>query len=161
MAVFLETARLRLRDFVLEDGAFISRMNGDPEVMTYLGGPMTDPQESFDWVERRPPGFWMAEVLATGEPIGWFHLRPERQEPFELELGYRLVRSAWGQGFATEASLGLLAVARERGAPRVVATTDVLNLGSRRVMAKVGMRHTADFLYDGKWSSVRYEIELG
>jgi len=160
MPIFLETARLRLRDFRSEDGEFIARMNADPEVMTYLGGPMTDPQESFDWVERRPPGFWVAEVLATGKAIGWFHLRPERQEPFELELGYRLVRPAWGQGFATEASLGLLEVAREWGAPRVVATTDVLNMGSRRVMEKVGMRHTADFLYDGKLPSVRYEIEL-
>ena len=161
MAVFLETARLRLREFRSEDGEFVARMNADPEVMTYLGGPMPDPQESFDWVERRPPGFWIAEVSATGEPIGWFHLRPERQEPFELELGYRLGRSAWGQGFATEASLGLLAVACERGAPRVVATTEVLNLGSRRVMEKVGMHHTADFLYDSKLPSVRYEIELG
>jgi len=161
MAVFLETARLRLRDFVSADAAFIARMNADPEVMTYLGGPITDPQESFDWVERRPPGFWVAEVLATRAPIGWFHLRPERQEPFELELGYRLIRSAWGQGFATEASLGLLDVAREQGAPRVVATTDVLNLGSRRVMEKIGMRHTADFLYNGNLPSVRYEIELG
>ena len=161
MAIFLETTRLRLRDFRSEDGEFIARMNADPEVMTYLGGPMTDPQESYDWVERRPPTFWMAEVLATGKPIGWFHLRPERQEPFEQELGYRLVRSAWGQGFATEASLALIEVARQQGAPRVVATTDVLNVGSRRVMEKAGMRHTADFLYDGKLPSVRYEIELG
>ena len=161
MAVFRETARLRLRDFRSEDGAFIARMNSDPEVMTFLGGPMTDPQQLFDWVERRPPGFWIADVLATGEPIGWFHLRPERQEPFQLELGYRLIRSAWGQGFATEASLALLEVAREWGSPRVVATTDALNLGSRRVMEKVGMRHTADFLYDGKLPSARYEIELG
>ena len=47
-------------------------------------------------------GFWAAVERSTGQFIGWFHLRPdEGAQPGEVELGYRLRRSAWGRGYAT------------------------------------------------------------
>ena len=48
-------------------------------------------------------GFWAAIERETGAFLGWFHLRPNKEDPpDEPELGYRLVQSAWGKGYATE-----------------------------------------------------------
>jgi RimJ/RimL family protein N-acetyltransferase len=155
------TDRLQFQPLSISDTPFILELNRDPAVMEFLGGPNPDEEGIRAWLKTGVPGFVMAEIVETGEPIGWFHLRPERQEPFDLELGYRLKKSAWGKGYATEGSLALLGVARSQGAPSVIATTDVLNLRSRRVMEKIGMIYTNDFLYNGTLPSVRYAIELG
>ena len=79
---------------------------------------------------------------ATGRFIGWFHLRPaEDARPGETELGYRLRRDAWGEGYATEASRGLIRKAfEELGWQRVIASTMTVNTRSQRVMERVGMR---------------------
>jgi RimJ/RimL family protein N-acetyltransferase len=156
----LQTRRLQFRALSIQDLDFVIQLNRDPEVMKYLGGPEDNHEGLKSWLETGVPGFAMAEIIATGEPIGWFHLRPERQAPFDLELGYRLKRSAWGQGYCTEGSLALLDLARAQGAPRVIATTDIKNWASRRVMEKIGMVYTNDFLYNGTLPSVRYEIEF-
>ena len=67
-------------------------------------------------------------------------------EEGEVEVGYRLVRSAWGKGYATEGSRALI----ERGftslgVRRVVASTMVVNIASRRVLEKAGMRLVRTF----------------
>ncbi len=57
------------------------------------------------------------------------------------ELGYRLKRSAWGKGYATEGSQALIDKAfSELGVQRVMALTYSEHVASRRVMEKVGMR---------------------
>lgn len=62
---------------------------------------------------------------------------------FVVELGYRLRRSAWGQGYATEGSRALVHRAfTELGVHNVVATTMSVNTGSRRVLEKAGLHHT-------------------
>src|SRR4029450_3018730 len=77
----------------------------------------------------------------------WFHLRPpEGAGPDEPELGYRLRRSAWGKGYATQGSRALIRAAfTELGARRVYAETMVVNRGSRRVMEKAGLRLVRTF----------------
>ncbi len=77
---------------------------------------------------------------ASGEFLGWVSLRPGEAPRDGGELGYRFRRTAWGRGFATEAASALLARAfEEMGFPRVFATTYEANLGSQRVMEKLGM----------------------
>jgi RimJ/RimL family protein N-acetyltransferase len=92
-------------------------------------------------------GFWAAVEKATGQFLGWFHLRPpEGANPDEPELGYRLLRSAWGKGYATEGSRALIRKAfTELGARRVYAETMAVNRGSWRVMEKAGMRLVRTF----------------
>ena len=76
-----------------------------------------------------------------------------------MELGYRLMRAAWGKGLGTEGSVALLDHAwHGLDAPSVSATTDVENIRSQRVMQKIGMSFVEDFLYDGELPSVRYRI---
>lgn len=67
----------------------------------------------------------------------------------EPELGYRLVRAAWGHGYAAEASQAVTDHAlRVLGVRRVVASTMAVNVASRRVMEKVGMRLVRTFHAD-------------
>ena len=66
-----------------------------------------------------------------------------------LELGYRLHRSAWGKGYATEGSRALVDLAfRELGADLVIADTMAVNTASRRVMEKSGLRYVRTFHAD-------------
>ena len=95
-------------------------------------------------------GYWAAETRAGGEFIGWFGLRPVTPTDGAMEhwpdacgptgvvsLGYRLRRSAWGQGYATEGARALVRLAfTGLGVREVVATTMAVNTGSRRVMEK-------------------------
>lgn len=103
------------------------------------------------WLARyqldNPFGFHAAVERSTGKFIGWFHFRPGEGAPTdEPELGYRLVSSEWGKGYATEGSLALVAHGFTSGTvSRVVAETMAINLASRRVMEKVGMRLVRTF----------------
>jgi len=152
MDVYLETPRLILRRFTPDDLDAVEALDGDPAVMRYItGGKPTTREELRDdylpaWLayyERGDAwGFWVAVERDGGRFLGWFHLRPnESDPPDEPELGYRLIRDAWGLGYGTEGSRALVDKAFvELGARRVYATTMVVNTGSRRVMEKAGMR---------------------
>jgi RimJ/RimL family protein N-acetyltransferase len=157
MRVFLETDRLVLRRFTHDDVDNLVELDSDPVVMRYLtGGRPTPSEEIRDEVlpaflayykRFAGYGFWAAVEKATGQFLGWFHLRPPEGAPVdEPELGYRLRRSAWGQGYATEGSRALIHKAfSELGARRVFAETMAVNSASRRVMEKAGLRLVRTF----------------
>jgi RimJ/RimL family protein N-acetyltransferase len=79
--------------------------------------------------------------------VGWFHFRPAKAAQItEVELGYRLLKSVWGKGYATEGSRALIQKGfAELGVQRVVAFTMVVNVASRRVMEKAGLRLVRTF----------------
>lgn len=84
----------------------------------------------------------------VGRPIHRLvHFRPAKgAPPGEIELGYRLRKSAWGKGYASEASRALIRKGfAEHGVQRVVASTMVVNVASRRVMKKAGLRFVRIF----------------
>ena len=159
--VYLETPRLFLRRFTPDDLDDLVALDADPAVMRYInGGRPTSREEMRDdylpwWLayyERGDRwGFWAAIERQTGDFLGWFHLRPLQTDPEdEPELGYRLVRSAWGRGLATEGSRALVDKAfRELGARRVHASTMKVNEASQRVMEKSGLRFVR--LFHGEW----------
>ena len=157
MQVFLQTQRLVLRRFTEDDSANLVELDGDPEVMRFINGGRPTPRMEIesevlpaflDYYERyRGYGFWAAIEKSTGLFVGWFHFRPaEGSPPGEVELGYRLRRSAWGKGYATEGSRALVDKGfAELGVERVVASTMVVNVASRRVMEKAGLRFVRSF----------------
>jgi RimJ/RimL family protein N-acetyltransferase len=169
--VHLETDRLLLRHFTEEDADELVALNSDPEVMRYLGGvkPAEETRDdilpAFLEYHRGDPriGFFAAIERWSGGFVGWFHLRPEHEPPYEMELGYRLKRSAWGKGYGTEGSRALIAKAfEELGVDRVVATADEDNTRSRRVMEKAGMRLVGHFVFHDahvRVPAVRYAID--
>jgi RimJ/RimL family protein N-acetyltransferase len=151
MHVFVETARLLLRRFTEDDVENLFELDSDPEVMRFLTGGRPTPRDVIEnetlprFLHYYEPftgfGFWAAIEKSTGAFLGWFHFRPpEDSPPGDVELGYRLRKSAWGKGFATEGSLALIRKGfTELDVRRVVAGTMAVNLASRRVMEKAGL----------------------
>jgi RimJ/RimL family protein N-acetyltransferase len=150
------TARLTIRQFTHADEDNLVSLNSDPEVMRYLNaGPSRD--EIRDEVipfhlaaYERHPGFgtWAAEDIGTGEFLGWFHLRPRRADG-AIDLGYRLRRALWGNGYATEGSRALIDKGfTEHSIDRVVSETMTINLASRRVMEKCGLIYLRTYFDD-------------
>ena len=157
MRVFLETGRLLLRRFTESDVANLHDLDGDPEVMRFVNGgrPVSPDVISNETLPRflrayeRFEGFgvWAAIERSTGEFVGWFEFYPRKDAvPEEVELGYRLRRSAWGKGYATEGSRALIRKGfTELGVQRVVAETMAVNGASRRVMEKAGLTYVRTF----------------
>jgi RimJ/RimL family protein N-acetyltransferase len=87
-------------------------------------------------------GFWAVIEKSSNRFVGWFHFRPTASDDAnEVELGYRLVKSVWGKGYATEGSRALIHKGfSELDVQRVVAFTMVVHVASRRVMEKAGLR---------------------
>jgi RimJ/RimL family protein N-acetyltransferase len=147
----LRTERLVLRQWRGEDLEPFAALNADPEVMRHFPARLT--REESDQLARgqraliaeRGWGLWAVEVPG-GEPfVGFVGLAVPRFEAHftpTVEVGWRLARSAWGRGYATEA--GRTAVAfgfAEIGLDEIVSFTSVDNVRSRRVMERLGMTH--------------------
>ncbi len=156
----LRTPRLFMREFTLADFDLIMALHSDPEVMWFItkGEPATAEQvrqfldRAIETYPHNPGyGLWPAFRRDDGSFVGWFALSPTHGLPADQpELGYRLARSAWGSGFATEGSGELIARAfTASDATRIWAETMAVNVRSRSVLAKLGMRHV-DTWY-GEW----------
>lgn len=159
MDVFLETERMVLRRFTLDDVDAVLALDSDPLVRRFVedGEPVNRDEAArtiehwLAYYERSDDfGFWAAIEKPSGRFLGWFHLRPNGDDPpDEPELGYRLVSSAWGRGYATEGAIALIDKAFETSAVRrVVAETMVVHTASRRVMEKAGMGLVRTFRAD-------------
>lgn len=151
----LQTARLILRRWRDSDREPFAAMNADPEVMEHFPSTLTRERSDamVDWLgglfDAKGFGLWAVEVVQTGEFIGFTGLAPVPFEaPFTpaVEVGWRLARHAWGQGYATEAARAALAYGFDAvGLTEVVSMTSTTNLRSQAVMRKLGMtRDPAD-----------------
>ncbi len=147
----LSTARLVLRRWHETDCAPFAALNADPLVMEYFPDRLTG-AESDDLIakieagfEMRGYGLWALEVRATGEFVGFTGLAvPSFSAHFTpaIEVGWRLARSAWGQGYATEAGLAAIAFGfQETDLDEIVSFTTAANARSRAVMKRIGMTH--------------------
>ncbi len=151
MQVFVETERLVLRRFTEADVDNLFDLDSDPEVMRFLTGGKPTPREVIRnetlprflhyYEHYEGFGFWAAIEKSTGQFLGWFEFRPrEGSGRDEVELGYRLRKSAWGKGYATEGSRALIRKGfTELGVRRVLAQTMAVNISSRRVLEKAGL----------------------
>jgi [ribosomal protein S5]-alanine N-acetyltransferase len=155
----LTTERLRLRGFRAEDLPAHRAAVDDDDAVTWshVRHPLAESlrrwAKRLDEWEQNGFGMWIVEVMATGEVIG--HAGIQRLEDTDdVELGYYRGRSAWGQGYATEAARACLAYGFETvGLARIVATVRTENDASRHVLTKLGFRHEQDgVFYDAEGS---------
>jgi RimJ/RimL family protein N-acetyltransferase len=159
----LVTERLVLRRLTADDVDGLLALDGDPAVMRYIDARIKSraqieadvlPRFLADYEVYRDHGRFAADTRDDGEFIGWFGMRPvtpaagpiddwaDAPEPARtVSIGYRLRRSAWGRGYATEGARALVRRAFELGAEEIVATTMAVNAGSRAVLEKAGLRH--------------------
>jgi RimJ/RimL family protein N-acetyltransferase len=152
----LTTDRLVLQPAGQDHLDLFAELNGDPEVMRYLlGRAATREEVEEEWAKRLGPwsdtarglGYWIG--FEEGDFVGWWSASSYAPDPTVAGVGYRLARSAWGRGLATE---GVGAVVTHAftvpGVERCVATTMAVNLPSRRVLEKAGFRHVDTYVGD-------------
>jgi RimJ/RimL family protein N-acetyltransferase len=144
----IATERLRLRDWRDADLTPWAAMNADPQVRRYLGPVLTFAQAEAwvlnyqDKLDRYGYGFWAVEIRATGEFIGFTGLDTVDSEmPVTgIEVGWRLARTAWGHGYATEAARAAMAYGFDvLDQPEIIAITMAGNERSRAVMRRLSM----------------------
>jgi RimJ/RimL family protein N-acetyltransferase len=172
MQVFLETERLVLRCFTMADVGNLTALDSDPDVMRFVNGGLPTSRDEIEneflpaflgYYERFAEyGFWAAIERSTGDFLGWFHFRPRNgSSPDQAELGYRLRKSAWGKGYATEGSRALIRKGfTEFGVRRVTAEAMAENAASRRVMEKAGLTLVRTFRQPWPGSAGGDEIEV-
>jgi ribosomal-protein-alanine N-acetyltransferase len=151
----LLSARLILRPWQDSDRAPFAAMSADPLVMQHLI-PMPTRAESDAWIDRQIAHqakhgmcFWATELAQTGAFIGAVGLLPIGYEAHfapAVEIGWRVARPFWGQGYAPEAAARAIAYGfGALGLTEIVANTAPANENSQRVMLKLGMtRNPAD-----------------
>ncbi|MEW1776032.1 GNAT family N-acetyltransferase [Streptomyces sp. NPDC086777] len=150
--VTLKTPRLLLRRWREEDIAPMAAVNADPEVMRWIrDGSVRDERQTragvraweSEW-EARGFGLFAVELRSTGELAGFTGLSVPGFLPEVLpavEVGWRLGRSHWGRGLATEAAVAAVRFGfEERGLERLVSIVQVGNDASERIVTKLGMR---------------------
>ncbi|HET9223072.1 MAG TPA: GNAT family protein [Roseiflexaceae bacterium] len=144
----IETERLLLRKITLDDAADIFEYASDREVPTYMSWePHQSIQETYDYLERvmrryqeHNPGPWAIVHKRDAKMIGTCSYSSWEREDYRAEVGYVLNRRYWGQGYMAEAVRAIVDFGFSRlGMNRIQARCDVPNIGSARVMEKVGM----------------------
>ena len=140
-----ETERLRIRQPRESDRVPLIDMAMDDEVMHFIsdGGQPREEAEitasiNIDSTDDTFGG-WTIEDKRTGELYGWIVLMPlDKTE--DIEVGYGLMKSAWGRGIATEAARRVVDYGlNELNLPEVVAITRPDNIASQNVLLKAGL----------------------
>lgn len=165
MNVLIETSRLLIRTFTINDAGLIYELNKNPEVTRYTGDPITSIEHAAEVLEKTilpqyalyNHGRWAVHIKQDLTFIGWCGLkfRPERNE---VDLGYRFLPAYWGTGYATEAAFATLKYGFEQlHLPRIFAAAELGNKDSWRVLEKCGMQYIGDELIDGHMART-YEL---
>jgi len=157
---------MRLRPWRDADRVAFAALNADPEVSRDLGGPLSCAKSDAKldrYIDAfKDHGFcrWAIETRG-GEFLGYAGVMPSRGDhPVgpHCEVGWRLMRSDWGHGYATEAaSAALEDVFTRIGLTEVLSYTAADNLRSQAVMARLQLTRepSRDFTLDderlGRW----------
>jgi RimJ/RimL family protein N-acetyltransferase len=147
----IQTDRLTLRRWAATDREPFAALNADPEVVQYLRGAL-DRAQSDRFVDRIEASFeehgyglWAVELRASREFLGFTGLALQTYEaPFTpaVEVGWRFARSAWHNGYATEAARAAVDFAfGPAGLSDIVSVTTATNAPSRAVMRRLGMTY--------------------
>lgn len=146
MTAVLETPRLVLRAFTLDDVNAMYQLMTVPDVIRYVGNkPAQSKQDTLDYLQQHPLrdyqvygyGRFACVWKATGQVIGFSGIK-YLEEIQETELGYRFLPEYWGKGLATEAGHAVIQFAQGLGLSRLVAVIHPDNQGSKQVAVKLG-----------------------
>ncbi len=147
-APWLETLRLSMRNFTLDDFDDLYALNSDRRVMKYIADGTVSTREEVAGALRRfvrypmlypDLGIWHTSRRDNGAFIGFFALNYTGKST-DIEIGYRLLHNAWGLGFATEGATALAHYGfDDLGLDRIIGVTLPGNKASQRVLMKAGL----------------------
>ena len=159
MMRIIETERLILRKFTLADAAAAFEMNSDPEVLKYIPSePCKSIEETRELLERTTLkdyeihgyGRHAIELKSSGKLIGFTGLKLE-QDIDGVDLGYRLNRKYWGNGYGYEAAAPFIDVAfKEMKLPILYGSAMKENQASIKILQKLGMTYRRQELFMGE-----------
>ena len=158
MEIFVETERLILRELLPIDRNALFAMDSDPDVHIYLGNNPVKNIEQIDdnikFIRKQYVdngiGRWAVIEKSTNNFIGWAGLKLIRELTNNhidyYELGYRLNKSYWGKGFATESAKASLQYGfNTLNLNKIYAIADSKNVASRNVIEKIGLKYIETF----------------
>lgn len=162
MKVFIETERLILREILLTDVEGMFELDADPEVHEYLGkNPISSREQVLSVIEfirkqyvEYGIGRWAVIDRRTDQFVGWAGLKFVTELTNNhidyYDLGYRIIRKYWGQGFATEAAFESVRYAFDTlKVEQVYAMVDCKNDRSNSVLRKAGLSLVEKFELEG------------
>lgn len=162
MKVITETERLIIREILPTDIDDMFELHSDPEVHIYLGNKtITSKEQLIESIESIRQqyidfgvGRWAIINKKTNEFIGWtgleFVTKEINNHKNYYDLGYRLIKRFWRQGFATESAFASLDYAFDKlNAKRVYAIADYRNEASNKILKKVGLKFIETFDLEG------------
>jgi len=150
--LWLTTPRLGLRHFVPGDLEWLTSVYADADVTRFIGGIKTRKQVQelleariLQYYDRHPGlGIWITVDRATGDDLG-FHLLNHIQGESIVQVGFVLLKTAWGRGVATEMGAALLRYGfDELSLPRICGMANLENVASQRVLSKIGLRRDGE-----------------
>lgn len=141
----LETERLFLREFKLDDAQSLFELNADPKVLEYTGDfPFSTIEESENFIKTYNSydisgyGRWAVIRKSDKQFLGWCGLKYHPVQK-HTDLGFRFFRTFWNQGFASESSRGVIEYAfTDLGLDNLVARVEARNKSSVAVLNKLG-----------------------
>lgn len=151
------TERLLLRQWKDTDLEPFAKLTSNPDVMKFFPK-LLNRDESNALADQikfligvKGWGLWAVELLETQEFIGCIGMHPQPSK-FDfspcIEIGWRIDPKFWNKGYATEGAEACLRFAfEELGCEEIVAFTSQGNLVSQKVMQKIGMTFSHDFLH--------------
>jgi len=156
MHIILQTPRLILRQFTLDDAGLLLALNSNPEVLKYLHEPLLETEEQALYVlqniilpqYKNNLGRWAIHLKSTNEFIGWCGLK-YLAELNEIDLGYRLMQQFWGNGYAFEAAEHTLQYGfTTLNLQTIVGRAHIENAASLKILEKTGMQYVKDEVVD-------------
>ena len=159
MAQELNTTRLRLRNWQVEDLPRWIAMNSDPVTLKYFVRTDTkeESEKSFErirnYLELHEFGLWAAEEKESENFMGFIGLSERFIEGVSftpcIEIGWRLDKEFWGRGYATEGALEVLKFGKEiLKIDQIYSYTARINTPSINVMKKIGLSERPELDFD-------------
>ena len=153
----IKTERIYFKRFSEDDTDLLFQLDGDADVVKYitLGVPRTIeevieksmPRILKSYQEKSDFGIFAAYLNNSDEYIGWFQFEKDKEFKDAIEIGWRLKKQHWGNGYATEVATALSEMGIEMG-KTIVARAMIENLASIRVMEKAGLEFEKEFWGD-------------
>lgn len=161
MGRIIETERLYLRKFNLKDASALFKMNNNPNVLQYTGDvPFKNINDAEEFIKNYSHykdynmGRWAVCEKRQGELIGWCGLKYHPDKDF-VDVGYRFFEKHWNNGYATEATKGVVSYAFNKlRIQDIYAYTDKRNNASIAVAKKAGLQFLKEDLHEGQLSQI-------